>query len=248
MHRDDRGQRRWRRREQNVELWGRPIERSDWRRGTYGPPEFERSRGRGPAWDRGEDWGSRASEWDRGDWDRGDWDRQDRGGWQRSPNYEWQGQQSDWSGPSHWSTRQPPISDWDEGTTRGPWAGQAYADNWTEPRTGAATQRHWHGRTVMKGFERTDERIREEVCQRMCEHPAIDTAEMQVTVQNGEVTLEGSVDDRFEKRLAEDLAEDVPGVRDVHNRLRTGGHERMSTSSGNGHFERERVGTEHDAA
>jgi osmotically-inducible protein OsmY len=44
---------------------------------------------------------------------------------------------------------------------------------------------------------------------------------MDVRVESGEVTLEGTVDDRWEKRLAEDVAEAVPGVRDVHNRLRT---------------------------
>jgi osmotically-inducible protein OsmY len=76
----------------------------------------------------------------------------------------------------------------------------------------------------MRDFERSDERIREEVCSRICEHPAVDTSEMRVMVEHGEVTLEGSVDDRFEKRLAEDLAASVPGVQDVHNRLRTNGH------------------------
>jgi hypothetical protein len=143
------------------------------------------------------------------------WDRQDRDGWQRSPNFEWQAERSRWN--------RPPIADWDESTSRGPWAGQAYADTWTEPRTGAA-QRHWHGRTAMPGFERSDERIREDVCNLICDHPAIDSSEMQVAIERGEVTLEGWVDDRFEKRLAEDLAESVPGVHDVHNRLRTNGH------------------------
>jgi osmotically-inducible protein OsmY len=38
--------------------------------------------------------------------------------------------------------------------------------------------------------------------------------------------LPGTVDDRRAKRLAEDLAESVSGVKDVHNRLRVR-HERM---------------------
>jgi hypothetical protein len=80
--------------------------------------------------------------------------------------------------------------------------------------------RHWHGHTPMRGWQRTDERIREDVCGYLSAHPGIDTTDMEVTVSNGEVTLEGSVDDRFEKRMAEDLAEAVAGVRDVHNRLR----------------------------
>jgi len=72
----------------------------------------------------------------------------------------------------------------------------------------------------MLGWQRTDERIREDVCGYLSAHPGIDTSKMQVSVADGEVTLEGSVDDRFEKRMAEDLAEAIPGVRDVHNRLR----------------------------
>jgi hypothetical protein len=42
-----------------------------------------------------------------------------------------------------------------------------------------------------------------------------------VSVSRGEVTLDGTVPDRWEKRLAEDLTEGVFGVTEVHNRLRT---------------------------
>jgi BON domain-containing protein len=41
-------------------------------------------------------------------------------------------------------------------------------------------------------------------------------------VRNGEVTLEGTVNERHMKRRAEDCAEDVSGVSQVHNRLRIG--------------------------
>jgi len=34
------------------------------------------------------------------------------------------------------------------------------------------------------------------------------------------VTLSGTVDERRDKRLLEDLAEDVPGVKDIHNQIR----------------------------
>jgi hypothetical protein len=43
---------------------------------------------------------------------------------------------------------------------------------------------------------------------------------MEVRVLNGEVTLVGSVRQRQDKRMAEDIAESVPGVRDVQNQLR----------------------------
>ena len=48
----------------------------------------------------------------------------------------------------------------------------------------------------------------------------VDGTEITVTVDNGEVTLDGVVENRAEKRLAEDCADSVDGVTDVHNRLR----------------------------
>ena len=53
----------------------------------------------------------------------------------------------------------------------------------------------------------------------MTEDDELDPSEVEVTVQNGEVTLIGSVESRGDKRRAEHLAERVPGVWDVHNRL-----------------------------
>jgi hypothetical protein len=71
-----------------------------------------------------------------------------------------------------------------------------------------------------RGYQRKDERILEDVCERLTEHSDIDASEIQVEVENGEVTLSGSVEDRWTKRAAEDTAYDVSGVREVHNRLR----------------------------
>jgi BON domain len=71
-----------------------------------------------------------------------------------------------------------------------------------------------------KGYVRNDERIREDVCDRLNWNDEIDATEITVSVANGEVTLEGSVESRHMKRLAEDVAEVIPGVTDVHNRLR----------------------------
>jgi len=71
-----------------------------------------------------------------------------------------------------------------------------------------------------KGYRRSDERILEDVCEALgALHP--DAREIEVLVQDGEVTLGGHVRSRSEKWLAEDIAEDVLGVREVHNRLRT---------------------------
>ncbi|HZA99308.1 MAG TPA: BON domain-containing protein [Gemmatimonadales bacterium] len=71
-----------------------------------------------------------------------------------------------------------------------------------------------------KGYRRPDDRIQEEVNEELTRHPEIDASEIEVQVQNSEVTLTGKVEDRHQKRLAEDLAERCSGVTDVHNQLK----------------------------
>jgi len=71
-----------------------------------------------------------------------------------------------------------------------------------------------------KGYVRSDERIREDVSDRLSIDDEVDASEIEVRVQEGEVTLEGSVPTRSMKHRAENLADDVAGVKDVHNRLR----------------------------
>jgi hypothetical protein len=68
----------------------------------------------------------------------------------------------------------------------------------------------------------SDDRIRDEICDRLEANGAIDASDIDVKVENGEVTIEGTVSDRRTKRLAESVAETVRGVADVHNRLRLG--------------------------
>ena len=71
-----------------------------------------------------------------------------------------------------------------------------------------------------KGYRRSDQRLEEEICDRLTADPDIDASEVTVKVKDGEVTLEGCVFDRQTKRGAEDCVESVSGVRQVHNRLR----------------------------
>jgi hypothetical protein len=71
-----------------------------------------------------------------------------------------------------------------------------------------------------KGWKRSNERITEEVNEALARHPELDATDIEVRVENGEVTLTGIVEDRGAKRLAEDIAEDVFGVDDVNNDLK----------------------------
>jgi osmotically-inducible protein OsmY len=70
-----------------------------------------------------------------------------------------------------------------------------------------------------KGYRRSDERVREEVCESLMRHPGIDASELEVTVKDGIVTLQGSVPDRWMKRASEWVIDEVHGVRDIRNEL-----------------------------
>ncbi|HEX2164535.1 MAG TPA: BON domain-containing protein [Thermoanaerobaculia bacterium] len=74
-----------------------------------------------------------------------------------------------------------------------------------------------------EGYRRSDERVHEEVCERLAANGRLDAGRMRVRVDDGEVTLEGEVPDRRSKRLAEVIADTVAGVVDVHNRLTLAG-------------------------
>ena len=71
-----------------------------------------------------------------------------------------------------------------------------------------------------KNYKRSDDRILEDVNEQLMRHHLIDASDIEVSVQDGEVTLRGSVDFRQTKRLAEDIVENVSGVKDVRNELR----------------------------
>jgi hypothetical protein len=69
-------------------------------------------------------------------------------------------------------------------------------------------------------YTRVDDRVHEDVCDRLTADPVVDATEIDVRVVRGEVTLEGEVRTRDQKRRAEHVAASAPGVCDVVNRLR----------------------------
>jgi osmotically-inducible protein OsmY len=85
-----------------------------------------------------------------------------------------------------------------------------------------------------KGYRRSDERIKEDVNDRLSEG-YLDATEIEVAVQNAEVTLTGTVNSRRDKRRAEDIADSVTGVTHVENRLRVkqSGYSSATTGYGN---------------
>lgn len=96
------------------------------------------------------------------------------------------------------------------------WGPERGAQSFERGRGGAGP----HAGRGPRGYQRSDERIREDVCDALCEDGYIDASDIEVTVVNGEVTLVGVVRERPEKRRAEDAVEQISGVREIHNQLR----------------------------
>lgn len=71
-----------------------------------------------------------------------------------------------------------------------------------------------------RSYRRTDDRIHDDICERLTRHPLIDASMMDVHVENGEVTMTGEVLDRRMKYMAEDVVDDVFGVTEINNRLK----------------------------
>lgn len=126
----------------------------------------------------------------------------------------------------------------DQGEERGLWerAGDEvrswFGDEEAERRRRQDEIRSQYAGRGPKGYKRSDERIREDVNERLTGDYYLDAHDIDVSVSDGTVTLSGRVDSRNNKRRAEDLAERVSGVTDVTNQLRVGQDLSMSTTTG----------------
>jgi hypothetical protein len=190
----------------------------------------------------------RQDEW-RGDWNRGSYGRDiyargDEGRWNEG---RWSSDRDRGWGERSWGDRSPGDRSWaDRLSGRGSWGedwgrrgglfGRDYdqsargiqGDDWDRNREGGGV-RGFFGRIGEgierrlgkgpKGYHRSDDRIREDVCDRLMTG-WMDAEHVDVQVKTGEVTLTGTVASRQEKRAIEDLAEEVLGVKEVHNQLR----------------------------
>ena len=84
---------------------------------------------------------------------------------------------------------------------------------------GYGSQQGEHRGKGPKGYQRSDERIKEMVCERLRDDPSIDPSEVTITVLSGTITLEGTVDSRQAKNAIEEIAEQF-GSQEVQNNLR----------------------------
>jgi hypothetical protein len=105
---------------------------------------------------------------------------------------------------------------WGYGGSYGGWAGGPYRarSSWAWRKRPAR-----HAGKGPAGYQRSDARIAEDVNDALLVNDDVDAAGISVSVNGGVVTLSGYTSTRPEKRLAEELAEFVPGVTDVKNEL-----------------------------
>lgn len=71
-----------------------------------------------------------------------------------------------------------------------------------------------------KDYKRADERIRDDIHERLTDSHVIDARNIMVEVNQGNVTLSGTVGERRMRYAAEDLVERVGGVANINNQLR----------------------------
>ena len=167
--------------------------------GRQGWPQDQGGRG-------GQDWSSSPS---RGQYGSGHPARdysQDFGDPSRSPG-PWSGSPESWYGQQgNWGS---------EGAAFGSQRGQPGGNYGYGQRQEFGQQRQ-----TPKGYTRSDERIRDDVCEHLYRNHDVDVANVSVEVKGGAVTLEGTVPDRRMKHRIEDICEQCIGVSDVENRIR----------------------------
>ena len=198
---DERQSHRGRDAESNREWRGEGTRGADYR-GDFGSP-----RGGGP-----EGYGESS----RMDWNESRWNRGASFGFgadedvERAGNYAYRDRPGRSPQDTDWAPNRPARG-------RGSWAG-----DWSMPTGGdipMSGSDNYTGRGP-KDYRRSDDRIREEVCDMFTDDWRLDASEVMVKVEGCEVTLTGTVATREQKRRAEEIAERVRGVNDVHNQIR----------------------------
>ena len=203
--------------------WREGRSRGDWGRGDWGrePVDRDWSRQWGYVEGRGAGHGERPAEWGGREYGSS------VGYGSRSTGYGYGGYGA-WGRERDWEREQPwpgqgaggfglhrRESDWGRRGDFGRSAGLG-----SEREYGRESVSGPHFGRGPRNYQRSDERIREDVCERLSQHGYLDASDVDIRVEQGEVTLQGTVEDRWAKRVAEDVAESVWGVKEVHNQLR----------------------------
>ncbi|MQP74670.1 BON domain-containing protein [Stenotrophomonas sp. MYb238] len=70
-----------------------------------------------------------------------------------------------------------------------------------------------------RNYARSDERITEDLNERLTDNDMLDASDISVQVADGVATLSGTVASRWMRHLAEDIADSCSGVKDIRNEI-----------------------------
>jgi len=96
---------------------------------------------------------------------------------------------------------------------------RGYTQDYYGMKPGQEQSQGQHWGKGPKGYNRSDDRIREDICEALRHDAQIDASEIEVEVNQGVVSLSGTVESRQIRRAAEELIENIAGVSDVQNKL-----------------------------
>lgn len=82
-----------------------------------------------------------------------------------------------------------------------------------------------------RGYQRPDDRIRDEICERLTFANGVDVGDVSVDVEQGVVRLAGTVSHRNQKYDIEDIADNTFGVTEVDNKIRVERQSAYDTTS-----------------
>ncbi len=172
-----------------------------------------------------EDWGEHRGEWGREYWPRERWG-EPREGWGGRPD--WGGGEpyyrgrGEWGGEGRWGREGWGGEAGREGSFRGgmSYYGAGYGGGYGGGIGYGPPPRGRYAGRGPRNYQRPDDRIRDDINEQLTRHPDIDAFEIDVQVRAGEVTLGGTVESREMKRMADDVADNVFGVKEVHNQIR----------------------------
>lgn len=85
--------------------------------------------------------------------------------------------------------------------------------------SGMEGQRSYRG-LGPQNYKRSDDRIRDDVCERLTDSDRIDATRIIIDVNQGTVTLTGTVPQRYMRYAAEDIVDDSLGVVSINNQLK----------------------------
>lgn len=225
--------------------WNRSV--GSYRQGgqTFGRQDYARQEAARPDYGLRRDWDDRSQQGSSSqDWRSYAPTQPDYRSAQRSDTNDWG---PGYRGDNPLRSQERNREEWNRTLGAGSFARSSYgASNYGQPSYGPREEEGWGeqirhaGQQVVnrvkrafrgpKGYKRSDERIREDVNDRLAQQYDFDPSDVEVQVSGGEVTLTGTVQSRHEKFVAEEIADDVSGVSEVHNQLRVRSEDQTSTT------------------